>query len=288
MVRSFMLAVAALFALAAPAWALPDLVVSELRVTPANAEEGTEITIETAIRNVGDMPVTPPGPSMVSTSADLAVVPSAVTPIHAGTYVTGWGPTVAIPPGGTERYTVRIRVPAGASANAGYICADVDLANRVREASETNNRRCVNFHARAPKPNLVVSAVTVGPVSGLSRRVNITVRNTGAAPALNFRVDAYSVTPERWMLTLTTCAQTTRGGSASCPALWIERLEPGASRTLEGWVTFPADRPSGSRQAVDFMADGFFPRLEPGLPAYGRVDESNERDNQRRASLIAP
>lgn len=288
MLRSFVLAVAALFALAAPAWALPDLVVSELRVTPANAEEGTEITIQTAIRNVGDTPVAPPGPSMVSTSADLAVVRTAVTPIHAGAYVTGWGPTRTIPPGGTERYTVRIRVPAGASANAGYICAEVDLANQVREASETNNRRCVNFHARSAKPNLVVTSVTVGPISGLSRRVNITVANTGTGPALNFRVDAFSVTPERWLLLLTTCAQTTRGGSASCPALWVERLDPGASRTLEGWVTFPADRASGSRQAVDFMADGFFPRLEPSLPAYGRADESNERDNQRRATLIAP
>lgn len=287
MMRGFVVGALAFFALAAPAWALPDLVVSELRVAPFNAEVGTEIEIQTAIRNIGDMPVRSPGPSMVSTSADLAIVRTSVTPIGEGAYVTGWGPTRDIPPGGVERYTVRIAVPPGGPANAGYICADVDLANRVTEALETNNRRCVNFHARAAKANLVVRTFVVGEVSGVSRRVRVTVENTGRGAAAEFRTDAFALSPRRWPLIFTTCPQTTRGGSASCGALWAA-LAPGERRVLDGWVTFPGDVASGSRQNIELYADGCHAPTEPARPAYCRVDETNERDNARRITMVAP
>lgn len=273
--------------LAGTALAAPDLVVSQLTVTPAVSDVGAEIEVSTAIQNLGDVPVASPGPGVVSTSADLAVVRTQVAPLYEGTYLLGWGHTDTIPPGGSITYTRRLPVPAGADASAGYICADVDLANRVAESNEGNNRRCVNFHARAAKPNLVIRGVVVGAVSGLSRRVRITVQNTGAAASGDFRVDAYQLAPERWQLSLTECALSVRGGSAPCGSLWGS-LAPGASRTFTGYVTFPAGRAPGRREIVEFMADGCFARLEPGLPAYCRVDETSEADNTRRAAIAAP
>lgn len=269
------------------AFALPDLVVSELRVTPSSAGVGDEILIETAIRNIGDAPVVSPGPSITSTSSDIAVVSTPTTAVGAGAYLTGWGPTRTLAPGDTERYSTRVRVPASGPANSGYVCAVVDNPNAVAEANEANNRRCVNFNATTAKANLVIRRITIGAVSGLSRRVSITMQNTGSLAANDFRVDAYQLAPERWQLLLTTCPQTTRGGSASCAAVWGS-LAPGATTTFEGYLTFPADRPSGRRETVEFMADGCFARLEPSLPAYCRIDESNEADNTRRASVAAP
>lgn len=288
MVRSFVVAALALAASAAQAWALPDLVVSQLRVTPANAEVGEEVLVETAISNVGDMPVRVPGPSMVSTSSDLAIMRTQVNPIWDGAYLTGWGPTRDIPPGGTETYSTRVRVPATAPAHAGYVCAVVDNPERVAETNETNNRRCVNFHARAAKANLFIRSFSVGAVSGVSRRLRIVVENTGRADALNFRVDAFQLSPRRWPLLFTTCALTARGGAVPCPSPWIERLAPGERRTVDAWVTFPADIASGSRQSIELYVDGCHAPTEPALPAHCRVDETNETDNARRVTIVAP
>lgn len=286
MVRGFCVSVA-LLAFASPAFALPDLVVSELRVTPFSADVGAEIEIVTAITNLGDVAVRPPAPTFVSTSADMSIVRTQVTPGYEGAYLIGWGPTAEIPPGGTENYTTRVRVPPGGPANTGYVCADVDLANRVTESNEGNNRRCVNFHARAAKPNLVIRSITLGAVTGVSRAVRISVQNVGAAPAGSFRVDAYALAPTRSLLLVTNCALTVRGGSAPCASPFGE-LAPGASQTFDAYITFPADRPSGRREVVEFMVDGCFPPLEPSLPAYCRVDESNEADNKRRVRVVAP
>jgi len=287
MIRGVVVAVLALMASATQAWALPDLEVSELRVNPFNAEVGEEIVIEMAIRNRGDMPVRSPGPTIVSTSVDLAIMRTAVTPFHEGAYVTGWGTTRDIPPGGVERNTIRIRVPEGGPANAGYICADVDRVNGVRESSETNNRRCVNFHARAAKANILIRGYTIGAVSGVSRRVRVTLENTGRAAATNFRLDAFALAPRRWPLVVTDCALTTRAGPVACGAIWVT-LAPGERRTVDAWIMFPVDVASGSRQTIELYADGCHPPLDPGLPAFCRVDESNEADNARRIAIVAP
>lgn len=287
MMRGLVAAALALIASAAPAWALPDLEITELRVAPFNAEVGEEITIEMAIRNRGDMPVRSPGPAMVSTSADLAIVRGQTVPIYEGAYLTGWGPTRDIAPGGVERNTMRVRVPAAGPANAGYICADVDLANRVSEANETNNRRCVNFHARAARANLIIRGYTIGAVSGVSRRVRVILENTGRGASGDFRLDAFQLAPRRWPLAVTTCALRSRSDTSTCAAVWAS-LAPGERRTVDAWIMFPADVASGSRQSIDLYADGCHPPLEPTLPAYCRVDETNETDNARRVIIAAP
>jgi hypothetical protein len=67
------------------------------------------------------------------------------------------------------------------------------------------------------------------------------------------------------------------------------RLERGQVQLLyrrhTAYVTWPADHASGTSERIEFMADGCFATLEPWLPAYCRVDESNERNNTRSRTV---
>lgn len=142
----------------------------------------------------------------------------------------------------------------------------------------------------AGKPDLTITGVSVGAVSGVSRAVQVTVKNIGTAPAVHFRMDAFQTVPRRWPLVFTVCALTViPAGTAPCASVWEPvSLAAGASRTYSGFVTFPAGRVSGSRERVEFMADGCFAATDPGLPASCRVLESNEANNTSDAEVGVP
>lgn len=142
----------------------------------------------------------------------------------------------------------------------------------------------------AGKPDLTITGVSVGAVSGVSRAVQVTVKNIGTAPTVRFRMDAFQTVPRRWPLVFTACALTViPAGTAPCPSVWEPvSLAAGASRTYSGFVTFPAGRVSGSRERVEFMADGCFAATDPGLPASCRVLESNEANNTSSAEVGVP
>jgi hypothetical protein len=298
--------------------ALPDLVVSSLTVSPGSVAPGGSLEIVSEIRNIGTAEVPFRGPSSSTTAVDIRLM-TAVTDVH-GDYLAGWGPLRAIPPGGTEHYTSHATIPAAKAPGRYLVCVDVDLGHIVTESDETNNRLCKPLTVTGGKggpefrlpggsagglegvrpgilpggvgslPDLTITGVSVGGVSGVSRAVQVTVKNAGAAPATNFRMDAYQLAPKRWQLLFTVCAQTSHAGaSASCPSVWESgTLAAGASRTYAGWVTFPADHRPGSSERVEFMADGCFPALEPALPAGCRVAESNEANNTETAALGVP
>ncbi len=319
--RNRLLLAAVLFAaVAAPLAAqapLPDLVVSSLTVSPPSVAPGGSLELVSEIRNVGAAEVPFRGPSSSTTAVDIRLM-TAITDVH-GDYLAGWGPLRAIPPGGTEHYTSHATVPATKAPGRYLVCVDVDLGHIVTERDETNNRLCRPLTVTGGKggpafripggsagglegvrpgtlpggvgrlPDLTITGVSVGGVSGVSRAVQVTVRNAGAGPATNFRMDAYQLAPKRWQLLFTVCPQTTRGGSASCPSVWESgTLAAGASRTYAGWVTFPADHRPGSSERVEFMADGCFPALEPSLPAACRVAESNETNNTSAVPFVVP
>ena len=272
---------------------LPDLTVTSLTLAPASVAPGGAIDITSEIRNIGAGPAPLPATVPPSTSAwvDYFLVTSP-TDTH-GDRLTGWGPLVAMPPGSAQHYTSHATIPASKAPGAYFVCADVDPTHLVPESNESNNRLCrpltVTGGKGAGLPDLTITGVSVGGVTGVSRAVKITVRNGGTAPATNFRVDAYQLSPRRWQLLFTTCAQTVRGGSASCGSVWeTGTLAAGASRTYAGWVTFPADHKPKSTEKVEFMADGCFPALEPALPAGCRVTESNEANNTAIEPLGVP
>lgn len=144
----------------------------------------------------------------------------------------------------------------------------------------------------AGRPDLTITGVSVGDVSGISRAVRVTVRNGGTGPAVNFKVMAFQLAPRRWPLLFTTCALTVHppGGVSPCAAVWeAGTLAGGASRTYAGFVTFPAGTAAKPPQRVEFMADGCFPPIEAGtaLPAC-RVPESDETNNTSVAEVGVP
>ncbi len=305
-------------ALAAPLAAraqLPDLVVTSFTVTPRSVAPGGSIEIVSEIRNAGTAPVPARGPAAASTAVEIRLMRAETD--AGGDLLGGWGPIRAIPVGVSERYTNHGTIPAGKAPGHYFACATVDAGHIVPESNESNNRVCLpltvtgggpvpaipggdagTIRPAGPSvvpagtvrlPDLVVTGVSVGAVSGLSRAAQVTVRNIGAAPATNFRMDAYQLQPKRWQLLFTVCAQTTRGGSASCGAVWeTGSLAAGATRTYPGWVTFPLDHKPGTTEKVEFMADGCFPALEPALPAACRVAESNEANNTAGAAMGVP
>jgi hypothetical protein len=296
---------------------LPDLVVSSLTVTPASVAPGGSVEIVSEIQNVGAGELPYIGPRDATTSVDIRLMMGA-SDVH-GDYLAGWGPTRAIPPGGRERYTSHATIPAGKAPGRYLVCADVDVSHTVAESNDSNNRLCKPLTVTGGKgldpripgalpgslegvrpgaappgagalPDLTITGVTVGAVSGVSRAAQVTVRNVGSAPASNFRVDAFQLQPKRWPLLFTVCAQTSHaGGSASCASVWeTGTLAAGASKTYSGYVTFPADHRAGTGERVEFMADGCFPALEPALPAGCRVAESNEGNNTASATVGVP
>lgn len=272
---------------------LPDLVISYLTVTPASVAPGGSVEIVSEIQNIGTAGVPLPAtvPPTVSAWVDFFLV-TGPTDTH-GDRLTGWGPLVAMPPGYVQRYTSHATIPAAKAPGAYFVCADVDPTHRVAESNESNNRLCKPLTVTGGKggglPDLTIAGVSVGGVTGVSRSVKVIVKNGGTGPATNFRMDAYQLSPKRWQLLFTVCAQTSRGGSASCPSVWESgTLAAGASRTYAGWVTFPADHRPGSSERVEFMADGCFPALEPALPASCRVVESNEANNTAVDALGVP
>lgn len=282
----------------------PDLVISLLSVAPDRVAPGGSIEIVSEMTNIGTVDVPARGPGVTSASVRLRLVTSAAD-LVGGDEIPGWGPLVAIPAGRGSRHTDRYTIPASKAPGAYFVCADADGGRQVTESDESNNRRCkpltvtgaVDVRGPGPAvpagavalPDLVVTGAAPGGASGVSRSVSVTIRNAGAGPATNFRVDAFQLTPKRWPLLFTVCPQTTRGGSASCASVWeTGSLAAGATRTYTGWVTFPADHKPGSTEKVEFMADGCFPSLDPGVPAGCRVAESNEGNNTMTAAVGVP
>jgi hypothetical protein len=317
------LVLAALIAPPGAEAALPDLIVSSLTVTPTSVAAGGSVDIFSEIRNTGaaTVPLPPrvPGvPPEVSTWVNYFLVASPAD-TH-GVRLTGWGPLVAMPPGSAQHYTSHATIPATTAPGSYFVCADVDAYQHVTESNEANNRQCRPLKVAGGKggpqlrftpvpvgvprgvgrpiprfttgklPDLRITSVVGGGVSGVSRAVALTVLNAGGAPATNFRMDAFQLVPRRWPLLFTVCPQTSHaGGSATCASVWEPgTLAAGASRTYKGWVTFPADHKSGEREKVEFMADGCFPPLEPAIPAGCRVAESNEANNTETAPVTVP
>jgi hypothetical protein len=285
MIRGLIAAAVALGAFAAaPAWALSELVVTSFTITPSSGGAGTPVDVRFGVFNGGDAAARP----VVVT---VVLVPTTATPTHEGITLGEWEAPREIGPGLLESTSMRVTIPAGGPAGTGYICAEVDLVNLVREVEERNNRRCAVFDARPPKPNLVIRSLTLGAVSGVSQAVRIVIQNIGRAPAGAFNVEAFDAPAHRNVLLLGPCRYTAADrarGYGACPATYVPGLAIGESRTLDVWFTLPGVPVRGSRHSVDITVDGCSRALSPGLPAYCRVDESVEADNTRRVIFTAP
>lgn len=273
----------------------PDFVISRLDLSSPSVPAGATLVIDSEITNTGTgaAPLPNAPGSSVSTSMDIAVYRDAADAGAVG-YLTGWGPSRVMAPGDSEAF--RSSAVAPAIAPGAYVaCGDVDPSNHTDELDETNNRRCtpIQITAAVAKPDLVFEFVRPLHNEQASFKLDAVIRNVGTATAGIFRVDAFQRSPERWPVLLTSCpltpAQRAAGGSAPCPAIFSPApLAPGDSWAVKMWVTMPTDRPSGAAETLDFMVDGCHAPLEPAMPAWCRIDEANEANNQVAATISVP
>lgn len=287
----------ALFGLGACATG-PDFTVPLVDISAPSVAAGGSVAITSEIANIGNevAPVPNAPGSDVSTTVNLRLYndPGDIASVA---FLTGWGPTWALAPGTVERFTNSTTViPGGTPAGDYLVCGDVDPGDLTAELDETNNRTCAPLRVTSgagAKPDLMFEFVRPLHVEGASYKLDGVVRNVGSATAPIFRIDGYQRSPERWPVLVTSCfltpAQRAAGGAAPCPAIFSPRpLAPGESFAWKMWVTLPMDRPAGTVEIIDFMVDGCFPRLEPGLPSWCRVDEANEANNEVSAPVVVP
>ncbi len=280
---------------------LPDLTVSRLEATPAQATAGTEITITSAIRNAGEMRAALP----VVIDVQLFAGENETTPIAD---LTAWAQTDGEPLASGEiiEDAAKVKVPANLKAGAYFICGKVDPDDAIRESFEDNNRVCAPFTILSGPPvraDLVIEKITPLGQEQASLKVKVRIKNASAAPANGpLRIMAFRRSPRQPLLLIEcplTEGQLAAGSPASCPDLAVTGpLAPGASTELVGYFAYvvangaefvrtPVNqdyrKPAISR-TVDFMVDGCFPPTD-GRPVTCAIEEIDELNNFRAATL---
>lgn len=174
--RRFVAAFIAVFAFAAPAFAACDL--TPIIGARADARPGDAVMITLEIRNPGDANC--PGTREIASGymVDIFLSTDRTAPSTWAVYAPTWSEDVllrggrvsntqSVPAGSSFRYGApRYEIgpfilPTGMPPGAYYLCAGVDLGNRVAESNERNNTACNNMRIlpprldlrRAPTPN---------------------------------------------------------------------------------------------------------------------------------------
>jgi hypothetical protein len=160
------------------ALARPDLVVTDVSLTPASPVTGNPVRFRATIKNQGT--ASTPGGIVHGVSFKVDGVTAS--------FSDSW--TASLPPGGSVTLTANGGPAAGvwaAKAGAHTVLATVDDINRIKgESNEANNTRSKAFTVAAAtaKPDLVVTAVSwtpANPAVGAPVRYSATVKNQGAA-----------------------------------------------------------------------------------------------------------
>lgn len=157
-----------------PAEPRPNLVVADIRWTPAQPAHGDRVAFEARVRNAGS-----------------AVADASATRFRVDGNLLGDAPTPLLTPG-AEAW---VAAPTWfAIAGAHTVTADADANQQVAETDEGDNARAEAVQV-APAPgmaDLVVELLTVSPAQpseGQSLTFTAHVRNGGTFPAPPFRVD---------------------------------------------------------------------------------------------------
>ena len=167
----------------------PDLVVSDLSVSPTTIGQGGQATITYRIKNDGR---SRSGAFKVRFYySDDSTITTSDTYLNQEVQVSSLDVQAYHPSSSTG--TVTVTIPAGATAGSTrYVGAIVDVENSVTESGEGNNTKSASF--TVGKPDLVMHAwTTPTSITGKGSTVSITyqVKNAGLADAGAFRVGFY-------------------------------------------------------------------------------------------------
>ncbi len=157
--RIFIIALFSVFALAAPAFAACDLTPTIGAAAERRAGQDVMITLEVANRGDTNCPGTIEAPPAASYMVDIFLSTDRVGPSSWAIYDAAWredvllrggrvSRTYSVGPGVNVRYGAPsyeigpFTLPAGIPAGNYFLCAGVDMGNRVAESNERNNVAC--------------------------------------------------------------------------------------------------------------------------------------------------
>lgn len=278
----------------------PDVTMSLLEASPAEATAGTSVSIRSAVRNAGEAAILEP----VAVDIKLFAKTRDQPPVA---LLTAWetAPGDTLDPGETVGDEASVTIPSNVAAGSYVICADADPEDRIAESHEANNSLCAPFDIVEGPPrnaDLVIEKITPLDYAQASRMVKIRIRNAGAQPADDFRIMAFKRAPRQPLLLIEcplTEGQLAAGSPASCPDLTQRTpLGPGEATELTGYFAYvvangasfirqpvnPNYRPPAVRRTIDFMVDGCFPP-EDGSEVWCKVPEIDEINNFREATF---
>jgi subtilase family serine protease len=211
--------------------ALPDLVVSDTQVTPANPTAGLPAQLQVTVKNVGHRPASDFQVQWKPSPLGLALTQQVNGPLAVGaTADVYFDYTYAI--GGTFEGTIT-----------------VDSANRVSEVNESNNQETLPVTVNGSDIDLTItdfSYTPANPVQGENTKFSVTVQNLGNTPATNFEL---SVNPDAFGISTPGLATQT---------VQVDSLAGGASQTL----TFDFQYPEANNFRAIAEVDAFGEVLE--------------------------
>jgi hypothetical protein len=108
----------------------PDLVISQLIVSPLNPAPGEAVTVNFTIVNQG---------TAAAGSATHAVVLSSDTVLDSRDQLLRLVETPSVPPNGSSPVSVIVVIPGGTAAGTQFIGVIVDVENSIAESNEANN-----------------------------------------------------------------------------------------------------------------------------------------------------
>ena len=153
---------------------LPDLAVSSLTFTPTRGARGTVLNISTTVKNIGTT-------STGAASTIRYYFSENYTWESTDQYI-GVDGVGDLSPDATSPETINWTIPTSLALGDYYVIVRVDVNNTVSELDESNDLASATTFEVVEKPDLVVSALTFTPTSGVGGTVlNIrtTIMNTG-------------------------------------------------------------------------------------------------------------
>ena len=152
----------------------PDLVVSSLTFDPTAGARGTVLNISASVKNIGTS-----GAGAASTIRYYFSANSTWESTDQYIGVDGVGDLAV---GGTSPETISWTIPASLALGTYYVIVRVDANNTVVESDESNDFASITTFEVADKPDLVISALTFTPTSGVGGtilNISTTVKNIG-------------------------------------------------------------------------------------------------------------
>ena len=243
----------------------PDLVMTQMQLNAATANEGAILSVTDTVANSGTLSA---GIFTIAWRLSSNTVCGDSDDVVMATTFSGVTTRIlsSLAVGASHQATTSLVIPLGTVAGSYYVCGMADSANAVVESNETNNTRRSATQVTVPPPDLVMTllsttatAVAPGGTLALSNTVQNAAGHSAGAFSIAFRLSTNTIYGDA-------------DDVASVTTRAVTYLSWWASSLATTSVSVPAATPLGSYYLCA-LAD-----------SANAVTESNETNNSRCSS----